>query len=272
VLPLDNLYLKIFYVLYVHKPLDVSTLIDVYGKTYPEDREALEKVASQTLIGRQHRKPPEIWLANHEFETGTSLFDQFRGLPRAHTFDLNAASLVDLLSIPGMKLPEAERLLEGGPYETLEHMLAENDLGVHLRGRIVDMSAHMDGLMAADPEDAADLQLSSILMPFLWRALFYWVLSAAAAAILYYYARRKEGGWYRAVLNGLAAALLGLSLSWLFYLSGGFLALCVPLAVFGIPGALWQLIRRKDRSEALRVFLAWAAASLPSFILLRPWF
>jgi hypothetical protein len=32
----------------------------------------------------------------------TTLFDQFRALPRRHTFDLNAASLVDLLTVEGV--------------------------------------------------------------------------------------------------------------------------------------------------------------------------
>jgi len=70
--PLENIYLKIFYVLYTHKPLHTVALIRDYG-----------------------------------------------GLRRTHTFDLNAATLVDLMTVPGMKLHEAEKILRNGPYQAL---------------------------------------------------------------------------------------------------------------------------------------------------------
>jgi len=117
--PLENIYLKIFYVLYTHKPLHTVALIRDYGATFPEDAEALEKTVRATLLGQDLTEHPEIWLANPDFKTGTSLFDQFRGLRRTHTFDLNAATLVDLMTVPGMKLHEAEKILRNGPYQAL---------------------------------------------------------------------------------------------------------------------------------------------------------
>ncbi|MCK7529330.1 MAG: hypothetical protein MZV64_73170 [Ignavibacteriales bacterium] len=58
---------------------------------------------------RTCRTRPEIWLANPALQTGTSLFDQFRALPRVHTFDANAASALDWLAVPGVTPDAAEQ-------------------------------------------------------------------------------------------------------------------------------------------------------------------
>jgi len=269
--PLENTYLKIFYVLHTHKTLHTAALIRQYIKAFPGDADALQQVVWATIAGQDLVESPEIWLANMEFQTGTTLFDQFRGLRRPHTFDLNAASLVDLVSIPGMEFEEAERILQGAPYESLGEMMNEHNFSPDLRTRFGSMSEEMDRLRSEGAGDVAALSLKSILMPFLWHALISWGLAGAAAAVLYQTIMREHSRLYRSLLNGFAAAFAGLLLSWLFFMSGGLLALCVPLAAFGIPGALWQLLRNHDRREALRILIAWFAASLPPFILVRPW-
>jgi hypothetical protein len=43
----------------------------------------------------------------------------------------------------------------------------------------------------------------------------------------------------------------------------------IPLVVFAVPAAAWQLAHRRPR-EAARVFAAWVVATLPALVLTRP--
>ncbi|HHY35067.1 MAG TPA: helix-hairpin-helix domain-containing protein [Firmicutes bacterium] len=81
---------------------------------------------------------PGIWPANPEFEIGTSVFDQYRALPRTHTFDLNAASLVDLCTIKGVDQPLAQRIRELGPYQSVDELRKVPGLTPGLMRRFAD--------------------------------------------------------------------------------------------------------------------------------------
>ena len=99
---------------------------------------------------------PEIWLANPDLQTGTSLFDQFRALPRVHTFDANAASALDWIAVPGVTPASAARLLDGVPYRDLKALLAQADADPPLRQRIMSMDAAMRELRrTSDAEEAS---------------------------------------------------------------------------------------------------------------------
>ncbi len=75
---------------------------------------------------RKNEEPdaPELWLLNDALMTGTSLFDQYRTLPRPHTFDVNAATVLDWMSVPGVTREQATALVNGTPYQTLDAVTA----------------------------------------------------------------------------------------------------------------------------------------------------
>ena len=75
-----------------------------------------------------------------------------------------------------------------------------------------------------------------------------------------------------AALNGLFAALLGLSAAWLSDALGGAVAWLLPVAAFGVPAALWQLVRRKSVASSGQPLAAWALAGLAPFLVTRAWF
>lgn len=71
------------------------------------------------------------------------------------------------------------------------------------------------------------------------------------------------------MLNGLAAALIGLAVAWIFG-PAWWVTAAAPLAACGAPAVAWQLLRR--RPDAARVAAAWALASLPAVRLTQPLF
>jgi hypothetical protein len=212
----------------------------------------------------------EVWLANTAFTTGTTLFDQFRGRPRVHTFDLNAASIVDLMSVEGVTREAGEAIRRGAPYSGLSDLRRVPAVAPDLAARFARMDGAMQGLRAEAVEETASSNLSAILMPYGYRALLWLVVSAALAAFLYH--RVRPVRWWRAMLDGFFATLLGLSAAWLSDAMGGAVAWLLPVAALGVPAAFWQLTWRKSATSSGRVLAAWALAGSAPFLVTRAWF
>jgi hypothetical protein len=268
--PLENAYLKLFHALDHAKPHDAAALVRAYLKAFPEEATAVEAVMRSIGLDPHWQPPVEIWLANTNFHTGTSLFDQFRGRPQTHTFDLNAASLVDLMSVEGMTRATAEAIRRGAPYAGLSDQRRVPEVSPKLAARFTQMEAAMRRLRAEAVEEGASMNLSAILKPYGYRAALWLGVGTVIAALLY--RRVRSTRWWRAALNGFVIALLGLLAGWLVEGLGGALPWLVPVVVFGVPAALWQLAWRKSRAGAGRVFAAWALAAAVPFLLTRAWF
>ena len=89
--PLDNVYLKLFAVLHEARPSTTVETLQAWARIHSDDAADAGRVATTALLGQPLPDGPELWLANGALMTGTSLFDQFRALPRRHMFDANAA-------------------------------------------------------------------------------------------------------------------------------------------------------------------------------------
>ena len=265
---LENLYLKIFHVLHARKPKNTIQLIADYRAEFPDETEAVDAVVREVLLGQALPSAPSLWLANRDFKTGTRLFDQFRRAPRTHTFDLNTASVVDLLTVPGVDLVTANAIVAGAPYATLEDLRGVPGFSPALAERFRRMAAQMVSVKASQEDVESHFPLREILVSYVWRAVFFLMATALAGAMLYRCIRRVR--WYRAVLNGLAASLLCLLLGWIA--AGPFVASAAVLLLFGLPAALWQLWRQRSAPQAIRVFLAWLAAVLPAWLVQTPLF
>jgi hypothetical protein len=268
--PLENAYLKLFHAMDRAKPHDAAALVRAYLAAFPEEASAVESVIRHIGFDLHWQPPVEIWLANTAFSTGTSLFDQFRGRPRAHTFDLNAASLVDLMSVEGVTRQAAEAIRSGAPYAGLSDLRRVPTVTPDLAARFARMEGAMRRLRAEADEEAASMNLSAILKPYCYRAALWLGVSAALAGLLYL--RVRQIRWWRAAVNGLFAALIGLSAAWLSDALGGAVAWLLPVAAFGVPAALWQLVRRKSVASSGLALAAWALAGLAPFLVTRAWF
>jgi len=268
--PLENAYLKLFHALERGKPQDARALWRTYVTEFPEEAPAVEAVLRSIGFDPHWQPTVEIWLANPAFKTGTSLFDQFRGLPRQHTFDLNAASLVDLMSVKGMTLGTADAVRRQAPYTKLSDLRRVPAVSLALAGTFERMEAAMQRQRAEAAEQTASMNFSGILMPYAYRGALWLVLTSVLAGLLYVRARPIR--WWRAVLNGFLAALLGLGAAWISDGLGGTISWLLPVALCGLPGALWQLVWRKSAPSAGRVLVAWALAAFAPFLVTRALF
>lgn len=268
--PLQNLYLKLLHAVGERRASDVPRLVAAYRELFPDEAEALDAAVAEIFGVARLAPPPEIWLANPEFTTGTTVFDQFGGLPRAHTFDLNAASIVDLVSVPGIDPGLARALRQGAPYDSIEAISRVPGAGPELVSRLRAMSAGMADLAKADEESLA---MKGILLPYLWRLVAVLVAAAAAGALLGGLARRRWGirpTRARAVLGGLAAALVGVPASWLA--GSGLAAVAAVVLLFGLPAAFARAYRTRRAGPALAALAVWAITAAPAALLTIPWF
>jgi len=121
--PLENVYLKIFHALFTGRPRDTAGMLRAYASACSDEAQTLQRPVAERLIGQEFPDALEIWLANGDMQTGTSLFDQFRAIPRGHTFGVNAASRLDWLAVPGVTADTAAKLLSRAPYRDLESLV-----------------------------------------------------------------------------------------------------------------------------------------------------
>jgi len=274
--PLDNLYLKLMHVLYVAKPQDVLEMIEGYCRVFPDERDAVRLVAHEVL-GSPLEAPDEIWLANPTFKTGTTLFDQYRGLPREHTFDLNAASVADLAGVPGVDPALARALIDAAPFDSIRHVERIPGVDAELIARFESMADEMGRLRAEAEEESVEevISIRGILMPFAWRLLGVLLSAALLATWLHRAARRPAGpaappfAWWRSAINGTAASFLGLVCGWSSSANGLGSLLAVSV-LCGIPAALICLRRGGRYAAAGRVLTAWFLAALPAALAVSP--
>lgn len=276
VTPLENVYLKLMHAMYVHKPQRAIELIEGYRTSFPDEVPFVDALLSEVLLGHAPDPPPELWLANPDFSTGTTLFDQFRGVPRVHTFDLNAASAVDLAGVRGVERVLAQGIIQAAPFESLEDLRAVPGVTDDLFEHLLHLRGEMDRLRIDEKEDMEEtLSVSMILMPYVRRLILCGLLAATLGAMAYRIVRSGDSrsprrpGWLRTIANGLGAALIGVGFGWLP--AAGLASLAAVGVLFGVPAGLWCLWKTRHSGTALRVLAAWAAAAVPAAVLVTPW-
>ncbi len=260
-----NVYLKLFSALHAAKPHSAQAAIVAYRRAFPEDAGDLDAIVREVLLGQPLPGAPEIWLANDAFRVGTRVFDQFRAAPQVHTFDLNAASLVDLASIPGVTIDLAREIRRRAPYASLSDLRHVAGVTDDLQRRFARMA---DGTKTAGAGRDDSSSLFALAWSFGRRALAVWAVAALAGGLLFKRVRRC--GWTRAALSGLAASCLTLAAAWVV----GSLTwtLGAPLVLLAVPGLLLSLRRRPLGPALATTALAWVSAITPALILVTPLF
>ncbi len=279
VAPLEHAYLKLFAVMADRQPHDAAALVRGYADAFPLEHDAVAGLLQSAGFAWPLPDVPEIWLANDNLMTGTTLFDQYRALPRVHTFDLNAASVVDLRSVEGVSAELAAAIARAAPYASLRELARVPGVTAALSEHFGTMQAAMESVRAANAgTDLEALDLMRMFRPVFARAALWILVGGLAAAWLY--RRVRSAAVWRVALNGLAASSVGLLAAWVLgaalqadgRLVEPALLVFIPLAAFGIPGALWQLVWHQSAGGAGRVLAAWALASGPALVVTQPLF
>ena len=261
VTPAENVFLKVFVALYEGRPATMAEFLRSYARKFPADAADLDRVVRDALAGQALPDAPEIWLANDALTTGTSLFDQYRALPRSHTFDANAATAFDWIGVPGVSAAEADRLAAGAPYTSMDAL--EAAASAPLRERIRMMSASMARLRARAASEEQTLSLSSILVSYAWRLAALLLAATSIGALL----ARKAGArrWGSAALIALGASLLVVAFAWIVTSPPAY-PFAAPLVAGGLPWTLWRIFRRQPMWLAAQPMLVWTVAAVPALI------
>jgi hypothetical protein len=228
------------------------------------DEAAIVHRIAEDAIGAFDRDVPELWLANSNLMTGTTLFDQFRSQPRVHTFDANAATTFDWLSVPGVTVEGARALVAGAPYERLDAIAPI--AGPDVWPRVLAMSIAMHDLRTRGTDEEESLSLWRILSPYLWRLLALALMAAAAGAIVV--RRRGVRRWWTGLLVAGGATVLAIAAGWLV-VGPWWLPLAAPAVIGGLPWGIWRAARRRTATPLLGSPAVWASAALPAFVLMN---
>jgi hypothetical protein len=266
--PLDNAYVKVFSAVAEGK-YDAALVLAAYQRLFPQERSAVDAVRSRVLLGHPlTEQQPAIWLLNRDFATGTTLFDQYRAMPRPHAFDLNAASIVDLIGVPGIDAALAQAILDAAPFRDIDDLARVSGITQPIRNLLLAMRAAMDERPDPGTRQETKLTVQTLMLPYVWRALAVWLVCAAVAGGLYRLVRRVR--WQRLVLIGLAAAATGLAAGWTIDSGNGLLALGGPVVILGVPAAAIRFWRGRSIVEAGMVLTAWATAAVAPALTVTP--
>ena len=285
--PLENAYLKLFHAFFVARPSDLREAIAGYEACFPDEAAVVDRLVRRISLGQSLGGAPPIWLANEDFRIGTSVFDQFRSLPRVHTFDLNAASTVDLVAVPGIDRQLADAIRRRGPYRSLEDLGTVQGMDASLMARFRTLARRATARRQNAADEESSLSLAAILRPYLWRLAVLAVVAGLLGGAAYRLAVPRT--WPHAAANGIAAAVIGMFLEIALDFPPGVLAVVGPLLFLGVPAALYCLLfpgrtarrvaatradgRRPARGWlASRVLFAWSLAALPFVLIITPHF
>ncbi len=268
VTPLETVYLKLFVALADGRPGTAADLLRAYMRAFPADAAAVARIVRDALLGQELPSAPEIWLANDALMPGTSLFDQYRGLPRPHTFDVNAASELDWLTVPRVAPDLARRLVAGAPYASLEALRTVPDMTPELLAHVSEMSTAMKALLSPASAEEESLSLWSIAMPYLLR--LGGVILTAALAGAWLARRARVARRWTAALMGLAAACVTIAFAWIVS-SPWWYPVLGPVVLFGVPWAAWRVVRRRKAGALVVPLAAWAAATMPAILVSGVW-
>ena len=265
VVPIENVFLKIFAALDGGHPSTAAELLRAYARMFPADTADVDRVVSEALMGQPLPDAPEIWLANDALMTGSSLFDQYRAQPRPHTFDVNAATALDWLSVPGVTREQASALLAAAPYRRLDDVLASPTMSDRLRRQVTTMAAAMQRLRERAADEEQSLSLWAIARAYLWRL---GVIIAATSFAGAWLARRAGArrAWSAALL-GIAASALVIVFAWVI-VSPVWIPFVAPIILGGLPWSLWRLARRRPMTSSVRPLAVWLAASTPALVVI----
>ncbi len=132
---------------------------------------------------------PQIWLRNPYTQVGVAVMDVYRSLPRPHHFDLNAATVVDLRTVPGVGVDLARHIVwvrdEQGGFDTLEGLSKVAGVTPEIVDRFRSMRRAMREWLdqgMRNPEKEVDV--GTIIWSLLWRLLAGLALVSVVAGLV----------------------------------------------------------------------------------------
>ncbi len=165
-------------------------------------------LAGQVRVGSA--LAPQIWLRNYDTQVGIWLLDVYRSLPTPYHFNLNAATVVDLRTVPGVGVPLARQIVqvrdERGGFNALEDMAGIPGMTPEVLDHFRSMERAMQAWLdqgASSPEEEG-LRIGPVIWSLVRTLLVELAIAAAVAGLIF-----AVGGFLQAV----SATRLGLAAS-----------------------------------------------------------
>jgi DNA uptake protein ComE-like DNA-binding protein len=153
---------------------------------------------------------PQIWLRNLDTQVGIWLLDVYRSLPTPYHFNLNAATVVDLRTVPGVDALLARQIVqvrdERGGFNTLEDLAGIPGMTPEVLDRFRSMERAMHTWInqgAGSPEDEG-LRIGPVIWSLVRTLLVELAIASAVAGLIF-----AVGGF----LQEVSATRLGLAAS-----------------------------------------------------------
>jgi hypothetical protein len=283
--PVENVYLKVFHVLhraFTWGDWPLVEFVKGYATTFPEEAAAVYDVFLAVTRGvtvereapARHREPnylaglrerllsgqaridgnlgPPLWVVVPRLSLGMGVYRYFP-VPSPLTFDLNAADVADLRSVPGVDVALAAATLktrdERGAFDRVADLAAVPGMTPATLSRFASMRERMEGRLAARAPQRSNptwmmnwlvrLLKGSYYLAAAWQfgralvlaALLYALTGWTLALALFRGSRRgpaqppagRRGAWRRAarsLLRGMAVAAWPLGASVALYAAG----------------------------------------------------
>jgi hypothetical protein len=129
---------------------------------------------------------PQIWLRNPKVQVGVWALDAYASiLPRPYHFNLNAATVIDLRTVPGIDVQLAREIVrlrdERGGFSALDDLAGIPGVTPQILDRLLDMH------QAVQPwsEDEVDLEVESVVWILAKRLLLELALALAMAGLIF---------------------------------------------------------------------------------------
>jgi len=254
----------------------------------------------QRLLGGQVRVDsalaPQLWLRNPDTQVGIWLPDIYRGLPTPYHFNLNAATVVDLRTVPGVGVQLARQIVqvrdERGGFNTLEDLADTPGMTSEILDRFRRMERAMRTWInqgASSPEDEG-LKIRPVIWSLVRTLLVELAIASAVAGLIFAVGsflqavsakrlglaaspadRGRAGGRGRRIVGRVGWIFVAVLLVTLFFLvqlsllsfnsnwhvSGFAFVLAVWLFVV-LPHLGWRLVRYRLSGRAALHRAAWA--------------
>lgn len=266
--PVDNALLKMLWVLRRSGAQDLPELVRAYQATFPGEAPALSRIVKDGLLGQELPRGGALWVSSPTVTTGATVREQYAGSTPL-TFDLNAATLPELVAVAHLSPKVARRVQEAAPYSSLKDVGQVKGVGKGALAEFKELERPAKVDASSGPRAAAALPVSEGVLRVVLALLF----SALAGALLCWLVTQWRG--LGAAVLGAAVGLAALLLAWAGPASGlvgwpGAPPVALGLGVAVLAGVL-TLVRRRSVGKALVAAAGFGLPVLPVVLMVTPW-
>ncbi|MGE5484144.1 MAG: ComEA family DNA-binding protein [Ignavibacteriales bacterium] len=155
-----------------------------------EQRARFMETLRRSLLDGERRLDdggPQIWLMSDEHTRALCIYDRFGAASMPYTFDLNTATVADLMTVKGITPAMAAEILaaraSAGGFSTIRDLAQVRGITPEVLNEIHSMKAGMDRAMKArGPIGDSDISLEPVALSYLTRIA--WRILAAFGACL----------------------------------------------------------------------------------------